>query len=164
MNFNADGYLEAGFHDLTVDQIEKHFVEDFSLSSTRGPIFEGYLRHRADVVSLGLSCEQFIDGSFASIKNDPGDIDLIAWFPVDMLDALGPNEQKVFLALFSGPLTKETHKCDAYFCPAVPPGHPRYNELRLSRKYWLGEFGYDRHEKPKGIVRTVVTPPRPAAP
>ncbi len=153
VKFNSDGYLEPGLHDLTVDSLEEHFVTGFPTSTTRPNIIEGYKRHNFAVNALGISGEQFLDGSFVSTKNDPGDIDLVQFSDSDSVDELSALDKIIFGSLFAGQATKATHLCDAYFCPTVPETDPRYPKLRSARKYWLGEFGYDRQDKPKGIIR-----------
>lgn len=157
MNFNADGYLDAGLHDLELEGIIEHFVTAFPHSSSRTAIMAGYQQHRAAVVALGIPCTQLIDGSFVSSKADPGDIDLVGFMDADAVDALSLEDKTKLIALFSGPVTKANYKCDAYFVPSVPENHPMYQKLRTQRKYWMGEFGYDREDKAKGIVRINIT-------
>lgn len=163
MNFNSDGYLEAGLHDLEFDEIVEHFVTAFPHSTSRQPIINGYSRHSDELRKIGLSCQQLLNGSFVSSKADPGDIDMVGFIDFDAVDALGPVDQQKLLALFNGKLTKDSHCCDAYFSPIVPESHPLFNKFRSQRKYWMGEFGYDREDRPKGIIRTHVVPVTPEA-
>lgn len=164
MNFNADGYLEAGLHDMELDGIVEHFVTAFPTSNTRPNIIDGYKRHRDEVAALGVACTEFLDGSFASNKADPGDIDMVGFMDLDAVDALSPADQARLKALFAGKATKAAYMCGAYFVPTVPPTHPAFNQLRTQRKYWMGEFGYDREDRAKGMIRTEVTPAPKAAP
>lgn len=161
MNFNSDGYLEAGLHDMEIDEIVEHFVTAFPTSNTRLSIIDGYKKHSAEVAALGLSCTELLDGSFASNKADPGDIDMVGFMDLAAVDALDAVAQAKLKALFSGKVTRGTHLCDAYFVPTVPEDHPAYDQLRTQRKYWMGEFGYDREDRPKGIIRTQVAPAAP---
>jgi hypothetical protein len=157
-NFNADGYLSAGIHDMTLDQIEQEFVVDFTSSTTRADIFDGYRSHSAELAALGPVFEEFIDGSFTTSKTDPGDIDLVCFALADEIDNLSDANKLAFKALVSGKITRATHHCDAYFCAVVPETDPLFDQTRPQRKYWMGEFGFDRQDKPKGIVRTAVGP------
>lgn len=157
-HFNSDGYLEPGLHDLELDEIVEHFVTAFPTSNTRKKIIEGYKIHKAELAQLGLTCIQFLDGSFASNKADPGDIDMVGFLDLDAVDALSAADQQKLKELFSGKNTREQYFCDAYFVPSVPEDHPAFNELRAQRKYWMGEFGYDREDKPKGMIRTQIVP------
>lgn len=158
LKFNGSGYLDPGFHNASLEDIEKHLVSAFPSSTTRQAIMDGYKRHRSDLTAMGLAVEQFIDGSFVSTKNDPGDVDLVCLIDLDVVDALDPAVRPQFEALVSGQVTKGTHSCDSYFCPTVPDTHPLYSKLRAQRKYWMGEFGFDRVDTPKGIVLTSFAP------
>jgi len=141
---------------MSLDEIEIDFVDSFPSSNTRPKIMEGYKRHRAEISALCAFYEQFINGSFVSTKNDPGDIDLVSFADAQEIDNLSDEQKRQFRALFSGPDTKDTHLCDSYFVPTFPENHPYFDECRSLRKYWMGEFGYDRLDRPKGIVKTEV--------
>lgn len=155
---NADGYLSPGIHDMTMEEIQEAFVVPFPGSTTRPVVFAGYEKHRAELEALNINIEQFIDGSFTTSKTDPSDVDMVCFADANVVDNLPPEKQEALLKLTGGAATKETHHCDAYFCPTLPDNDPLFNQLRAQRKYWMGEFGYDRVDKPKGIVRTQLNP------
>jgi hypothetical protein len=161
--FNADGYLQAGFHSMTAPQIEAAFVKAFPHSTTRCSVFAGYEKHSTDLQAIVAMYGQFINGSFVTNKNDPSDVDTVVFIDADTVDALPADDQAKLFALLSGPATKATHMCDAYFCPIYPMGHAGYESFRANRKYWMGEFGFDRTDKPKGIVTVTVMPPPSSA-
>lgn len=50
-----------------------------------------------------------------------------------------------------------------YYMVSVPETHPQYQFFRERRQYWMGEFGYDRKDQPKGIVRTLLASPATTA-
>ena len=137
---------------MSVDGIEEAFVTPFPHSSTRKDVMEGYRKHTSELKGIIDEYSQLIDGSFESNKNDPGDIDFVCFMDGDKVDALSSTEKDKLQKLFSGPLTKSTHLCDAYFCPSFPDTHPNFEFYRSKRKYWMGEFGFDRLDVPKGIV------------
>ncbi|MDD1519984.1 MULTISPECIES: DUF6932 family protein [Bradyrhizobium] len=159
--FNSNGYLDAGIHTLANDELEGHFVASFPHSTTRKPIFAGYNQHAQEITDLVGGCEQLLDGSFVTSKNDPGDVDLVMLIDATIIDALPDAKKAALKALVSGPTTKAKYLCDAYFCPVYPPGHPMSDAARAQRKYWIGEFGYDRNDIPKGIVHVKLTRPSP---
>ena len=161
MAFNAKGYLEPGLHQMKVDDIEKEFVTPFPHSSTRKDILDGFKKHSDELQMILNKYMQMIDGSFVTNKNDPGDVDLICFIDGDMLDAMNRADQMKIAALLDGKTTKATHMCDAYFCPSYPDTHPKYHGYRTTRKYWMGEFGYDRSDVAKGIVILEYTAPTP---
>jgi hypothetical protein len=159
VKFNGHGYLEPGVHGLDPTEIEAQFVTSFPHSTTRKNILVGYKQYSHDIASLVGNCEQYLDGSFVTNKNDPGDIDLVMLLDATVVDAL-PNDEKLRLKeLVAGPTTKAKYMCDAYFCPVYPAGHPMADASRAQRKYWLGEFGYDRNDIPKGIVHVKLAKP-----
>lgn len=151
---NANGYLPPGIHDLTAVDIKRVFVDLYPSSTTRPVVFAGYERHKAELEAFNIAIEQFIDGSFTTNKLEPSDVDLVGFANAQDVDNLTPAQQDALTQLFRGPDTKATHHCDAYFCPTVPDTDPLFPQLRAQRKYWMGEFGNDRLDIPKGIVRT----------
>jgi hypothetical protein len=137
-------------------EIEAQFVTSFPHSSTRKNILDGYKQYSNDIVVLVGQCEQYLDGSFVTNKNDPGDIDLVMLVDAAVVDALPNNEKQRLKELVAGPTTRAKYMCDAYYCPIYPDGHPLAEASRAQRKYWLGEFGYDRNDIPKGIVHVTL--------
>lgn len=150
--FNANGYLDPGFHRMSIEEFEAAFVTPFPHSVTRESILVGYISHHNELVRLLASFEQFVDGSFTTNKNDPNDVDLVVLADGDLVDALTPDQKRALEALVSGKVTQGRYLCDAYFCPIYPENHPLFAQSRPQRKYWMGEFGYDRCDVPKGIV------------
>ncbi|WP_372623382.1 DUF6932 family protein [Falsiroseomonas sp.] len=158
MQLNGDGYLDPGIHAATVADIKTHFVDAFPTSATRETIFEGYKRHTTDLQQCNVAFDQYADGSFVSSKVDPGDIDFVCIADADTIDALPPEKQRIIATLFRGKATKATHQCDAYFIASVPDTDPRHQSYWANRKFWLGCFGFDRADKPKGFLKLQITP------
>ncbi|XAT75185.1 hypothetical protein LRC39_09550 [Rhodopseudomonas sp. P1] len=142
---------------MDISEIDGHFVASFPHSTTRKTILDGYQNHSKDLLAVLGECEEYLDGSFVTSKNDPGDIDFVVLADPDKIDALAPDKKLKLKALVSGPLTKTAYSCDAYFCPVYPVGHALHDMARQQRKYWLGEFGYDRLDVPKGIVHVTLS-------
>lgn len=151
--FNATGYLDAGLHEMTIDDFETAFVTPFPYSTTRSNILVGFVKHHNELSALLSSFEQFVDGSFTTNKNDPNDVDLLVMADGDLIDSLSEDDKNRFAALVNGKETQKTHLCDAYFLPVYPDSHPQHQNGRAMRKYWMGEFGFDRSDVPKGIVQ-----------
>lgn len=139
---------------MTVEEMREVFVSPFPASVTRHVVFAGYEKHRSELETLKIDIEQFIDGSFTTSKVDPGDVDLVCFADAHIIDSLPPEKQDELLQLVRGPATRATHHCDAYFCATLPDTDPLFSKMRAQRKYWMGEFGFDRLDKPKGIVRS----------
>ena len=157
LNIEANGYLTPGIHQAKISEVRLRFVVQFSRSNTRSAIFEGYERYITQLLADVSSAKQFLNGSFVSSKNDPGDIDIVTFADADMIDALPYEAQLRLEALFDAESAKANYSCDAYFCPILPEGHPDHARTRASRKYWMGEFGYDRVDNPKGIIEVSIS-------
>ena len=158
-NFNVNGYLEPGIHAMSDAEVKGHFVDGFTQSVTRPKIHAGYSQHASELAAIGVGVEKYLDGSFTTTKTDPGDVDMVVFADADLVDALPPAVQQQLRSLVSGKATQQTHLCDCYFCPTVKDQHhPAYEKLRTQRKYWLGEFCFDRADVPKGIVSVKVQP------
>jgi hypothetical protein len=161
--FDEHGNLPAGFADWTLEDVRERLVDAFPTSQSRPVILAGYLRLRSEMQTLATAdAQHWIDGSFSTAKPEPGDLDLLTVIDKDHVDSLEPAQQQALAELVAGPNTKATHHCDSYFLPSVPESHPMFATLRAQRKYWMGEFGFDREDRPKGIVRVPVMDPPPS--
>jgi hypothetical protein len=162
--FDEHGNLPAGFTDWTIQEVRERLVDAFPSSQSRPTIMAGYMRLRADMQPFACDGEHWIDGSFSTAKAEPGDLDLLTVADKDAIDNLTPAQQQEWQGLVAGAATKAGYSCDSYFLPSVPENHPLYGRFRTWRKYWMGEFGFDREDRPKGIVRVAVLDPPPPPP
>ncbi|MFA6712161.1 MAG: hypothetical protein WCS33_05590 [Candidatus Caldatribacteriota bacterium] len=92
----------------------------------------------------GLSAELWIDGSFATLKPNPGDIDLIFFVDENQLNSLPLNKRDIVEELNNRATSKIRYNCDVFIVP---------NNNIANRSYWRGWFGFSREEIPKGIIR-----------
>ena len=152
-NIKVSGYLAPGFHDCTVADINEGLVAPFTDSTTRKKIFDGYVTLVELLKGVQITAEQWLDGSFCTDKVDPGDLDMVSLIDKDTLDNLSPQMQQSIEPIFLGKNTKQQYCCDSYLLVTLPPTHPDYNKYIAMRKYWLGQFGFDRNDVPKGILR-----------
>lgn len=150
--FNAHGYLEPGFHKWTVAELKTKLVDSFPHSTTRANIYAGFSRLRHEISSLIQGGEQIIDGSYCTEKVDPNDIDAVTFLDLETINALSHPDQSALADLFAGPNSKGSFSTDSYFVWSVPITHPAYQEYLASRRYWMGQFGFDRLENPKGML------------
>ena len=151
MDFNENGLLQAGFHDCAFSDFWATFVDGFLTSQTRRTIAAAILDFSEELFSLAVPDEFWIDGSYATSKVNPNDADIVV-FPQCNDYVNYRNEFGVFRQKYS-------HTLDLYFAPAVCPESKRllspadYNDVVNTRNYWRGQFGYDREDRPKGIIR-----------
>lgn len=158
LNYNAYGNLEGGIiKGRTIEDVKKYLVEDFPNSLTRKRNFEGLtnLLEKFDEINLNQFIDKFwIDGSFTTLKPDPNDIDLVFFLSGEENKIRITNEivnDSKQLKEFS-----EQFYCDTYFIldkDTISDEHPEAKRhFDMLKKYWMGQFGYDRNENPKGII------------
>jgi len=159
MQFNRYGNLDGGIVPVNhVGDIHAFFVSDFPNSTTRERNFNGMLSFFKLLKEGELGnyiTKVWIDGSFTSNKVDPNDIDLIV-----VLDASPKNIIKLdtYLTNNWGTIRVEAHNryCDVYAMFDVETVDPSditaYHAFDKQRKYWMGQFGFDRSMKPKGVI------------
>ncbi|WP_390631883.1 DUF6932 family protein [Vibrio plantisponsor] len=136
--------LEAGMHNMTFSDLEKVFVSPFEPNDRRKALLSRLEAFATRLQEIPIDMEIWIDGSFATKKENPGDIDLVVVCAADDVNKL-PQEKKLILEeLFANKShTKLRYECDAYFI--LDNFH--------DKSYWRGLFGFDRNEIPKGIAR-----------
>lgn len=152
--WNGDGSLPPGNYWPCRTAFEGALV-NVSSSSTRGTIYDGWNEHRRNLLSLGCSgtCQYLLNGSFTTAKVDPGDLDLVLFFPHDPSLPTDNDALPHILVLLQGPNTKSTHHCDAYPVPVFPVSHPDYVKVTLKAiDYWMKWFSKDRAGREKGRV------------
>lgn len=141
--------LAPGLHDIEENDLDNHFLSGFAGSTTRTQLVQNLKRYLQALRQYGIRFEIWIDGSFATDKRDPNDIDLIVFASEAEVSAL-PAHTKVSLAsLFDRVNIKHALGCDVLFAVA---------EDQSVRSYWRGWYGFDRNEEPKGIARIKVSP------
>ena len=151
VNFEASGMLPAGFHDCTVQEFIATFVDDFPTSQRRKVIVDGLFDFAKEVFDVGIPCEFWVDGSFVTTKTNPNDADLVLFLQAQNMNVLAPQIAD-FRKKYAGTL-------DMYFAYATSTENQQlfrsidYQQIVNKRNYWRGQFGFDRADSPKGIVR-----------
>lgn len=151
MNFESNGSLKAGFHDCTYDEFYETFVSGFPTSQRRQLIAENLLTFSGEIFRVGVPYEFWVDGSYATTKINPNDADIVLFFSCQHMNSLYPCID-VFRRKYTGVL-------DIYFAYAVCQENEQklkpadYQNIINNRNYWRGQFGFDRLDNPKGIIR-----------
>lgn len=155
------GLLTASpaFHTASVGEIWDALVAAFPASARRPSIWAAYVDHRRSLRALddGDEQEQWLDGSFACRKENPGDLDLVTFIAMPAYVALSPAARQQFDALFCGRSTRPDGLLDSYL--EIVEHDASGNETALTtqaRDYWRKQFGHERDGTPKGIIRTKV--------
>lgn len=151
VTFEANGMLPAGFHDCSVQEFIATFVDNFPTSQRRRIIMEALWDFSREVYNVGIPGEFWVDGSFVTAKVNPNDANLVLFLQIPNMNVLGPQ-----LMAFR---QKYKDTLDIYFAYAASPENQQYanpkdyQQFVNQRNYWRGQFGFDRADSPKGIVR-----------
>lgn len=149
--FNGDGNLPSGDYWPSKAEFEARFIS-VADSSSRPLIYEGFNRHRIELLAHGVADEApcLLDGSFTTNRLDPQDLDLVV--EVDEVAFLGSQRLQYLLG---GPSAKAEFCCDAYPLVVYDATHPSFASVtEAGREYWTKWFGTDRLGNPKGRVWT----------
>lgn len=151
----GDLFAGSGHNSLyhtTLQEVRQRFVNDVPGSGSRQGIWDGWMRHRDAVESLGIAYCTLVDGSFCTAALTPGDVDLLYVFDSAGLNALASADQLKLLALLGGPAMKSHFSCDVYAVPAYPVTSPAFPQMITAFTYWTRVFGLDRVGRQKSIL------------
>ena len=150
-------------------ELQARFVDYFPHSSSRKPIYQGFLKLRKEAATNGIQATQWVDGSYLSSKIDPDDIDVVTFIDRDELNAL-PQDRRDFVErlLNGGDDTKPDYKSHTFLLSSCSSSHPYYPVFEAFRLYWLDLWGHTYEDKntgkkePKGFLEmTVGNAPHP---
>jgi len=155
--FDENSYLApASPIEITLEQFEEVFVLDFPNSSTRPKLFDNYLRFLYRMQDeIFPFFEQWIDGSFVTLKENPNDIDLVTFIDYRIWD-IKPEEKLDEFWSFS----LEAQGIDSYLVKDFPEAHPLFSETQLIRNKKKKLFSSTRPDEnhirhPKGFLKIV---------
>jgi hypothetical protein len=74
--FDQTGFLPEGIYDCTMDEVGKRFGS-FQRTGRRSQLWEKFIDFVREVEVCGLVEALLVDGSFATAKTEPNDIDLV---------------------------------------------------------------------------------------
>ena len=136
----TNGLLVPGRHKVTAADFKATFVDAFPNSATRAPLHQRWLRHRAAILSHVPVVSQWIDGSFVTDKENPGDIDLVTVMQASDFDALSSVAQSLLDSLLHGKATKAAWGMDSYAVFLVPVGHAAETAVQKAAERWHHEW------------------------
>lgn len=159
IEFNKNGNLNGGIiKGYSIDDIQKYFVDNFPLSQTRKRNFSGFKNF---IIALengqvhDIINKIWLDGSFFTNKLNPNDIDMVLLFnpSIDKIPKINFffEEQKDYFRMVG-----EGLHCDTYYTldyTLIPSSEPQVKQhYDKDNKYWMGQFGFDREGRNKGII------------
>ncbi len=124
--------------EITLEEFESFFVEGLDDRVHRRWLFEGYLRYlEALKAMVSQPFLQWMDGSFATKKQKPGDIDVVNFIDYQVVE-----QKEQSLRLLSRTPAFEMFQVDANIVKVYPEGHPKAVLTKSDRLYWEHQFGY----------------------
>ncbi len=105
-----------------------------------------FFEKKSDHYSLEF-LEIWLDGSFATLKPNPLDIDVVLFVQYQTFDTYSEHfEQwkKEFKSML-----------DLYFVRVYPESHPLQFRFESDRIYWLSQFSKDRKRRKKGLISII---------
>ena len=149
--FNEDGNLPFGIYKASFEEFENKFSK--GLSQRRKEIMEYYKLHLNEIIKCEYTLNHWIDGSFVTKKENPGDIDTLTELDGPKCDV---NNIKNKLKKTFDKIPDYTEKyCHSFYIFKYPKENDIEHELYLSVKasYLTIRFAKDKLGNPKGIVQ-----------
>lgn len=142
INFDENGYLIP----YDINEIDWHHLEEqFVFSNKRAIIFIAFKKLISELSVIGIKkFDVWVDGSFASMKTNPSDMDLVCF-----INNTEYQENETHLAA----LRKASSMLDIYFVKVYPEDHPSYFLTNFDKLDWLHFFSKDRQNRKKGILK-----------
>ena len=135
--------LAAGYHEMSWQVLEDTCLAPFAFSSTRPTLTKQLQMFVNELRAMGLQGELWVDGSYVTDKEDPGDVDLVYVPDIGCLPQISANFSRIHV-LFAQLGAKAIYNCHAFL---VDP------QSRDELAYWRGLFGFCHDEKtPKGMI------------
>lgn len=137
LTFNHSGLLVPDNKiNSTVQELENEFVFNIP-TAKRKEIFDAFIRYNEDFKKVCdlLELHQWINGSFVTKKNNPGDIDVVTFIAYDIIQKLGSK-----LDNFKYPNSEIIYGVDAYIVEVYPETHSETFRYISDKAYWMDRF------------------------
>ncbi|WP_390179990.1 DUF6932 family protein [Rhodopirellula bahusiensis] len=142
--------FKPGLHRKTLSQLRHITVDKFPESHRRRSIFAAVCEIHRTLTHHGIPCRMFIDGSFSTEKQEPGDADIVCEFRNDDITTLPLNARQVLQWACAG----EHHlddRCHLFGYVTYPKSHALHQLSRGYQDYWMDFFSHGRDRSPKGL-------------
>ncbi len=157
LQFDKKGHLEPyTITEITLAEFESFFVEGLEDRKHRRRLFSDYLYYlEALKVVIKQPFEQWVNGSFLTKKQKPGDIDLVNFIDYQVVE-----QKEHILRQLSRTPAFEIFQVDANIVKVYPEGHPKAVFTKSDQLYWEHQFGYTAKNRSnkrfqKGFIKIV---------
>jgi hypothetical protein len=156
--FGPDGLLPVGAHQTDAQEIERRLVQVHPLSATRAWLYDAWRRRRAAMASLVAIEREWVNGSFVTLKRDPGDVDVVSFVRGEAIENLTEDAVTDLRNLFERERIRRIFGCDGYLVIIRPIGHPQRAAYEERCTYWHDWWSRTRDDQPKGYLDVVGEP------
>jgi hypothetical protein len=101
-----------------------------------------------DIVAIEM---EWLDGSFVTLKNAPGDIDVVTFITYENMAALRVEDRQAVRELTEGPGPRQVG-CDSFLVIVFPHNHAMRPAYERMRGYWDDWWSHRRLGAEKGYV------------
>lgn len=139
--------------EMTLTVFEQEFVTNMEDRAHRKHLFSNYLRFIEDFRSaLGISFFQWVNGSFTTTKQLPGDIDVVNFIEYDQFAG-----KLAIIDMFHS-IGKSSYSTDVHFAATCKWNHRFHHRAVSDEAYWKDIFGFSKPDEsearyPKGIIK-----------
>lgn len=155
LSFDENGYL-IPYEEIEtkMETLKKYFVDTFPNSETRKLIFKNYEKFITDFqYEIFPHFEQWIGGSFVSLKEDPNDIDVVTFINYQIVELRGDKKMDRFWKF-----SLEDKLIDSYIVNEYPVNHKLFDRYMEMKKLKHKLFSTTRNEKiKKGYLKLIFT-------
>ena len=131
LKFNDEGCLPQGICELTLNEFEEEFIA--GKSQRRQEIFRHYKTHLRDIEETGCCLNHWINGSFVTLKENPGDIDTLTEFDGVKVEKLGIKD-KIEDIIFNAPL-RTNGCCHSFTILKYPKNYGKFHDDYVYYKF-----------------------------
>ena len=152
--YNDEGCLPQGIYELTLSEVEKEFSHE--KSQKRQEMFEHYKIHLNEIKGTGCCLNHWIDGSYVTLKEDPGDIDTLTEFDGVKIEELGMIDE-IEDIIYNAPL-RTNGVCHSLMVMKYPESYGKiYDEYLYYKSHILIMlFCINKQTKnPKGFLKII---------
>jgi hypothetical protein len=150
--FNGEGNLPPGIYTPNLPEFKSRFVLSCANSKTRRSIYSNYIGYCKEIIAFDIASKNWVDGSFTTKKEDPGDIDIVVHFDALKLNSIQERDA-IISRLLHRINTKHIFNCHTFPVPVYPPHDRRRVQTQLQSKKWEKWFSQDKvTKKPKGLI------------
>ncbi len=149
------GLLPSGIHTTTLEEIDRVFG---STNSRRAALWTKFMQWLALMRQENVVISIFLDGSFTTVKPQPGDIDLVIELPDAATLRASGGLRPSFFAIINRQAVKTNYELDVLlWTPDAPPKTDRdlVDFFQRVRPNVAAELGVDPDFR-KGIIRVML--------